>query len=212
MNLSKLREAVKDREVWCAAVHRVTTSRTQLSDWTTTCTCELTWYTSHINTTNKQDLEHRLCWLSKINDCVPDIHRNYQRIIHAPPPPQPPPILPSHKKKSIENEPGLMRLVVIYWVSTGHASYTSWRWIQFFQECKEKCIHEKNSQMPQARVRKKDSSVPPGRTWNLVWGRWPALQMPLFAVSDSLFSHSISWAKGSKRNFSKPVTLSDNTP
>ena len=35
MSLSKLQEMVKDREVWCAAVHGVTKSRTQLSDWTT---------------------------------------------------------------------------------------------------------------------------------------------------------------------------------
>ena len=32
MNLSKLQETVKDREVWCAAVHRVRKSWTQLSD------------------------------------------------------------------------------------------------------------------------------------------------------------------------------------
>ena len=32
MSLSKLREMVKNREVWCAAVHRVAKSRTQLSD------------------------------------------------------------------------------------------------------------------------------------------------------------------------------------
>ena len=32
MNLSKLGEIVKDREAWCAAVHGVTKSRTQLSD------------------------------------------------------------------------------------------------------------------------------------------------------------------------------------
>ena len=38
MSLSKLREMVKDREVWCTAVHGVTESRTQLSDWTTTIT------------------------------------------------------------------------------------------------------------------------------------------------------------------------------
>ena len=31
-SLSKLQEMVKDREIWCAAVHRVTKSQTQLSD------------------------------------------------------------------------------------------------------------------------------------------------------------------------------------
>ena len=32
MNVSKLREILKDREAWCAAVHGVTKSWTQLSD------------------------------------------------------------------------------------------------------------------------------------------------------------------------------------
>ena len=38
MRLSKLQETVKDREAWCATVHGVTKSQTQLRDWT-----ELNW-------------------------------------------------------------------------------------------------------------------------------------------------------------------------
>ena len=34
MSLSKLRELVMDMDTWNAAVHEVTKSRTQLSDWT----------------------------------------------------------------------------------------------------------------------------------------------------------------------------------
>ena len=36
MSLSKLLKTVEDREAWRAAVHGVTKSQTQLSDWTTT--------------------------------------------------------------------------------------------------------------------------------------------------------------------------------
>ena len=35
VSLSKFREMVKNREAWCTAVHVVTKSQTQLSDWTT---------------------------------------------------------------------------------------------------------------------------------------------------------------------------------
>ena len=38
MGLGGLRELVMDREAWCVVVHRVTKSRTRLSDWT-----ELDW-------------------------------------------------------------------------------------------------------------------------------------------------------------------------
>ena len=38
MSLSKLQEIVKNREAWRAAVHGVTNSQTQLSNWTTTTT------------------------------------------------------------------------------------------------------------------------------------------------------------------------------
>ena len=34
INLSKLQEIVEDRGAWCAAVHGITKSLTQLSDWT----------------------------------------------------------------------------------------------------------------------------------------------------------------------------------
>ena len=44
MSLSKLREFAMDREAWRAAIHGVTKSRTQLSDWT-----ELSWTESTVS-------------------------------------------------------------------------------------------------------------------------------------------------------------------
>ena len=41
MSLSKLREMVKDREAWCAAIHGIAKSQTWLRDWTTTTMADL---------------------------------------------------------------------------------------------------------------------------------------------------------------------------
>ena len=57
MGLGKLQELVIDRESWRAVVHRVTKSRTWLSDWT-----ELNWYGNKID-----NLEELGRFLEKFN-------------------------------------------------------------------------------------------------------------------------------------------------
>ena len=60
MILSKLQEIVEDREVWHAAVPRVTNSRTWLSDWTET---------NHLT-------ESMLGWLCNLTVILPTYHCN----------------------------------------------------------------------------------------------------------------------------------------
>ena len=75
MSLSKFRELVMDREAWHAAVHRVTKSQTQLSDWT-----ELIIASTDNNVTSSCNYSF-LTWEKVLFHLLQDLTRGSLRII-----------------------------------------------------------------------------------------------------------------------------------
>ena len=68
MSLSKLREMVKDREVWHAALHGVPKSRTQLSDWPTTAIFNL------LNPSGNAPSSRKTSLIPNFPLCLPSSH------------------------------------------------------------------------------------------------------------------------------------------
>lgn len=73
-------------------------------------------------------------------------------------------------------------------------------WVQFFQKCKENCVHEMGGQMPRAWVRR-DGRALPGGAYNLVGREQLVLQKPLFPFSHFLTPRTEP--KTSRGTFSK---------